>query len=259
MTKVVIRNLAEAPIVDPLVWATGLVKTSALLDREDQPIHLHVHRLEPGASMQFEAAPTEIATYVWKGAVYSGGVRLDKGSSVIVEFGGAVSLKAGEEGAQLVTYSLARPSPQPRAGGHVHLLPAENVPRVERFDADPRVGGGLHADARCPTCELWLHDSTFHVPDTTVAIHAHAQDEIIFITGGIICFSGRNYGEGTAIAIAAYTNYGFSSGSEGLTFLNFHSSSPTSVVAETGQFMDEGEFWRQNLAHNLKYFEPYPE
>ena len=58
-------------------------------------------------------------------------------------------------------------------------------------------------------------------PDAEVQVHAHDEDEIIYILGGEMHLGSRVLGPGTSIAIAGKTFYGFKAGPTGLQFLNF--------------------------------------
>ena len=58
-------------------------------------------------------------------------------------------------------------------------------------------------------------------PEAVVQVHAHDEDEIIYILGGEMHIGGRWLGAGTSVSIAGGTFYGFTAGPEGLQFLNF--------------------------------------
>jgi hypothetical protein len=58
-------------------------------------------------------------------------------------------------------------------------------------------------------------------PNAEVQVHAHDEDEIIFIVGGEMHLGSRVLGPGTSIAISGKTFYGFKAGPAGLRFLNF--------------------------------------
>lgn len=105
----------------------------------------------------------------------------------------------------------------------------------------------LHADARCPTCELWLHENDFFAANEETALHSHSEDEVIFVRGGSIRLGKRLCGPGTALAIAANTKYGFRSGPDGLSFVNFRGTSPTYRSADGALVLDEAELWRTKV------------
>jgi quercetin dioxygenase-like cupin family protein len=58
-------------------------------------------------------------------------------------------------------------------------------------------------------------------PDAAVQTHAHSASEIIYVTRGELLLGARRCGPGSAIYIDANTLYGFRTGPEGATFLNF--------------------------------------
>jgi len=58
-------------------------------------------------------------------------------------------------------------------------------------------------------------------PHAEIQVHAHDEDEIIFIVDGEMHLGGRVLGPGTSIAISGKTFYGFTAGPAGLQFLNF--------------------------------------
>jgi hypothetical protein len=58
-------------------------------------------------------------------------------------------------------------------------------------------------------------------PNAEVQVHAHDEDEIIFIVGGEMHLGTRVLGPGTSVAISGKTFYGFKAGPKGLQFLNF--------------------------------------
>ncbi len=255
MAKVSIATLDKAPVVGAADKPRGGVETRAFFAGDGDPIHMHVHRLEPGATIRLEGRPTDHIAYVWRGAVDAGGTRLDPGSSVIAERGSAQLLSAVEEGATLVAFHLREPHAQLRAGGHVHLLPADRVPRHSDITGEGYVGGGLHADAQCPSCELWLHDNDFIVPDKVGTVHSHSEDEVIFVVRGAMKLGNMLYGPGSAVAIHADTKYGFTVGPEGLTFINFRGTTPTYTSGDGKVTVAEGEFMRAKVGA-ISYLEP---
>ena len=114
--------------------------------------------------------------------------------------------------------------------------------------------GGLHADARCPTCEVWLHENTMPgMPDEAArelgdrGVHSHSEDEIIFVTRGSMRLGNRLYGPGTALAIAADTMYSFTPGPDGLSFINFRAGFPRAFRMKNGQTFDEAGYWRERV------------
>ena len=251
MPKVSLASVEKAPVVGSP--ATGEVETRALFARDVDPIHLFVHRMGPGAAMQFAGVPTDRLLYVWKGEIEAGGARLKPRSSAIVEYGTSLTTTAGKDGATLLAFSLKERGAGERAGGHVHLLPSERVPQTESVRGK-RVGMALHADSQCPTCKLWLHENDYFGPEETT-LHSHSEDEVMFVRDGQIRLGNRLYGPGTALAIAAHTKYGFFSGPEGLSFVNFRGTAPTYRTADGSMVLDEAELWH-SVVGKPEYLEP---
>ncbi len=255
MAKVSIMTLEDAPVAAG-AGDEGVV-TRAYFAGGTDPIQTHVHLLQPGAKIRVEGKPADRAIFVWRGSAKAGGVQLDSQSSVIAEYGSAVEVTGGSEGTTLVEFNLSARRPQSRDGGHVHLLPADRVPRLANMAGLVEAGGALHADAHCPTCELWLHENDFYVPDSHTALHSHSEDEVIFVTSGAMRLGARLYGPGSAVAIHAGTKYKFDAGPEGLSFVNFRGAKPTYTPADGSTPRDSTKFWREKLG-SPPYLEPQP-
>ncbi len=247
MTKVSIIPLERAPTMRPPASSRGLIESRAYLGKASDPIHLQYHCASPGAEMSISGDPADRLMYVWKGSIQAGGATLAPGSSAIVEFGASLDLTASAEGATLLVFNVSERRPGDRKGGHVHLLPSETVPRTASLHGSAGIGGGLHADAACPTCSVWLHEQVYQMADKETALHSHSEDEVIFVTGGAIRLGQRVYGPGVALAIAANVKYGFHSGPGGLKFINFRGASPTYTLADGSMVLDEAELWRSAL------------
>ncbi len=246
MARVSLAHADKAPVVARPPRAEGSIETRALFTRTGDPIHLHLHRLGPGATMSITGEPTDCVIYVWEGAVEAGGVRLAARSSAIAEYGASFPVTACGEGAAVLAFRLRERGAGERAGGRVHLLPGERVPRVDGVQGR-RVGMALHADSHCPTCKVWLHENDFFGPDEETALHSHSEDEVIFVRAGQIRLGNRLHGPGTALAVAAHTKYGFHAGPDGLSFVNFRGASPTYQSADGSVFLDEAALWRTHV------------
>lgn len=223
------------------------------------PIHLHVHDLAAGETLALAADPAERLAYVQRGVVAVGGTELPQGSVVIVERNAAVAVRSVAGQSSLLLFAAAVPSPEPRLGGHVHLLPRSQAPTVPSMGSSG-VSGTLFADARCPTCAVWLHENWFPAPsgprlDPEAGIHAHEEDEVIFVTGGQMQLGQKLMEPGTAIAIAANTFYGFLPGPEGLSFINFRAGLPRAIHFADGRTADEVAVWRR-VDRPLEYLSP---
>jgi hypothetical protein len=253
MAKVTVVTQDKAPLVPVPAGFAGGTQARAFLAGKGDPIHLHSHRLEPGEALTIGPRAIECLAYVFEGDVTAGGTALPQGSSLIVEHGAAMQVAAGSAGAMLLVFTGAQPPASQRAGGHVHLMPVSRIPRIANIHQRTGISGGLHADGACPTCELWLHENRFPVNYDPGGVHAHTEDEIIFITGGTIGLGNRFFGPGTALAIHGDTFYGFSAGPDGLSFINFRAGCPREVLFPDGRRMDEAGPWRDQKDKPLEY------
>jgi hypothetical protein len=108
-----------------------------------------------------------------------------------------------------------------------------------------KVGAALFADARCPTCELWLHENIIHEPRFSVNPHYHSEDEVIVVTGGEIILGKRTYGRGAALTVARDTVYGSHACASGLSFINFRAGRPSYAPAGDRHPVDELQFYTE--------------
>lgn len=246
MAKVSLRSLEKAPRTDPPAGSSGTIDTRALFDRVADPIHAYAHALAPGAALRITGSPSDKVVYVWKGSVEGRGATLEAGSNIVAEFGSALTVTAGAGGATLIEFGTATRPAAAGQGGHLHLLPADRVPRIEKT-ANLEIGSAIFADSRCPTCTVWLHETEMRNVDDPVDVHSHSEDELIFVTGGSIRLGNAIHGPGAALFVAADTNYGFSTGPEGLSFINFRPSSPTYSSADGKLVLDEADFFVANV------------
>jgi hypothetical protein len=253
MAKVLIRAFEQAkPSAMPAGYA-GSARLKQYFDAKENPLQLHVFELQGSDTLTLHEIDTDRAAYVWKGVVEAQGHRLREGSSLVVEHGGALALSCLADDCAVVLFAASGPARQRRAGGRVHLLPTECVPRCGDLGSGNGVGGGMHADSACSTCEVWLHENTFTgvaeaLPvGAEAGVHCHTEDEIIFVTAGQIRLGSRLHAAGTALAISANTFYGFTAGPEGLRFVNFRASPPESIVFRDRAPMDERGYWSSRL------------
>ena len=255
MPKVSLKTMDELKaVVSPEVYS-GPSSSRAYFDSDQTSLHLYLHELTAGDKLSIGCSDIDRLAYVWKGRVQVNGVGLDAGSSLIVERGRTLEIANDEEDSLVLTFNAASPSMHPAEGGNVHLLPAEAVPRCETQNG---LKGGMHADSDCPTCDLWLHEN--HFPKNQVVspenaakgIHAHSEDEIIFVTKGEIHFGTKTGGPGTALFIAADTFYSFTPGPDGLSFINFRAGKPSDIRFKSGGSMSETGYWK-NLVSRPRY------
>lgn len=254
MPKVAIVTPDKRRAANDTSGLTGSARLSAYLAGEKDPIHLHLARLAPGESLHIGPLDADGVAYVWQGAVAAGAAQLAAGSSAIVERGAQLELTgAGPQEAAVLIFAGSAAAAHGRSGGHVHLLPAENVPRAEALPGSLGVGGGIHADGQCDTCEVWLHENHFapaEPPSPEQAargIHSHSESEVIFITRGAIRLGQKLFPAGTAVAIAADTFYAIGPGPEGMSFINFRAGTPSDIRFASGMAISETEYWQQRL------------
>ena len=255
MSKVSVAALHTAPIVETAHAGSGTVETRRLFGKDGQSIHLNAHILAPGSPIELRGEPADHIAYVWKGSASTQGVDLRAGSSVTIEFGATVVLTAGDQGATLIVFNLTERGANARSGQHVHILPSEAVPRGSGFRGRTTMAGAMFSNATCPTCSVWLHETSYLVAGEVVGVHSHSEDEVIFVIDGTIRLGNRDCGPGTALSIAADVKYGFASGEGGLSFINFRGSPPTYTSAETGLVLDEARLWR-GLLPAPRYVDP---
>jgi len=254
MPKISVMTLDRARGVTCVAGCSGSAEARAYYDDAGSPLHLHWHEVAPGGALRIDAGDTDRLAYVWQGAVEAGGARLPQGSSLIVEHGQSIALTGGSEKSQVLTFAAAHPPVEPRAGGHVHLLPADRVSRMAPEAASSGVSGGMHFAADCPTCEIWLHENHFPGMEPLPpeqqqrGVHSHSEDEIIFVTGGQIRLGTKLYGPGTALAIAADTLYSFTAGPGGLSFINFRAGRPGDIQFANGPAISETGYWAERVA-----------
>lgn len=255
MARVLMASIDNAPTVSsPPMDCTGPVETRALFHRNSDPLHLYQHHLGRGATLSIVGTPTDKLIHIWKGAVEAGGRTLTARSTAIIEYGSALQLTALDPDTAVLLFHRRERGNDHHAGGHVHLLPVERVPRIDNAGGT-RTGMALHANAQCATCQVWLHENDFGEAGGEVAVHSHSEDEVIFVRAGSVRLGKRLHGPGTAIAIAANTKYGFVAGPDGLSILNFRGAAPTYISADGSVVLDEAELWRSTVGE-LEYLAP---
>jgi hypothetical protein len=252
MPRIAITSIEDAPVVEDRSLdgevADAGVETRAAFAGYRAPIHMRLHRLGATQSVGWPASSVGHLAYVWHGSFAAPGSRLGVGSMVLVEHGAAAEVTAIDDNSAILVFNCpidARERPA-KAGGHVHILPAERVPRNASMAAGSHVGGALLADSACATCDLWLHENVFP-PNYEVVLHLHNEDEVIVVTAGEIVLGARRYGRGTAIAIAKQTIYGFKAGPGGLSFVNFRPHRPTYIRADSTQVIDEQKLFIEKM------------
>lgn len=254
MAKVAIGSLDKAePVSSPRGFA-GAAQCLAYFNRAKDPLHLHLHRIGPDQAFGIGPLEGDCAAYVWEGEIVASDATLPQGSSLVVEHGASLAIAGGKQGALLVAFTSNTPKARRREGGRVHLLPADRVPRYAPEPGAGGASGGLHANAECPTCEVWLHENSMPgmgeenaLATAERGVHSHSEDEIIFVTGGAMRLGTKLHGPGTAIAIAADTMYSFTPGPDGLSFVNFRAGYPQAFRMKHGGTFDEAGYWRERV------------
>jgi hypothetical protein len=239
---------------------SGSGQAQAYVDPESFPLELNRIRLGYGDAMTLEPLARGRIGYVWQGAVRAGGRDLEAGSSFIVESGQALEVAGAGEGGDILLFAASHDPLEPELGGHVHLLPSDQVPRNDAL-TETGVRGGMHADSQCPSCNVWLHENAYpgaepvSPEDLTVGVHSQSEDEIIFIVEGQIRLGRKLFPAGTAIAIPGDTLYSFTAGPDGMAFVNFRAGLPADIHFPGGQTMNEVEYWKGKLPRPV-YLEP---
>jgi len=232
------------------VAVAGEVKTRPVLDGAERPILLWMHRLGPGATLSWDRPVQDHLLFVWEGGVVAEGQPLGANEAFVVEHGGTGQVTCGDVASTVLHFHRPEdyPHPAPRGGGHTHLLAGARVMRG--WERKMAMGRTLFADAACPTCEVWLHGSQLP-PLWPVVPHYHTEDEIIVVTQGEIRLGRVGYGPGAVLAVDAETRYAFSSGEDGLSFINYRPASPVYVMADHSRPpQDERALMLQGLARS---------
>jgi hypothetical protein len=241
-----------APMLPPTGYC-GAAETRCYTGRDDDPIRLYLHTIAAGESFAIGPLASACAAYVWQGSVTAGATAMPAGSSIFIEVGAEQTVRAGSEGASVLTFNeTIRGTALPEAA--VHLMPQADVSRYAPEAGAGGVSGGLHANGEMPTCAVWLHENTLpgmsgeNVPVMAErGIHSHSEDEVIFVTGGAIRLGAKLFPAGTAVAIAAGTFYSFTPGPDGVSFVNFRPGPPAAFNLKNGSSFDEAGYWRDRV------------
>jgi quercetin dioxygenase-like cupin family protein len=121
------------------------------------------------------------------------------------------------------------------------------VAMAEAQDRSVAKSNAAYRDAKYPVDKLpyFPHDGEalqlFQIdlgPDAEVEPHAHTEDEIVYVLKGAILLGARTVGPGDALYVAKDTLYGFKTGPDGCSFLNFR---PTDTVG----YLNKEQFMAQ--------------
>lgn len=70
----------------------------------------------------------------------------------------------------------------------------------------------------------------YYPPNAAIALHAHLEDEIIYVVDGAIRLGDRTYGKGSSVFVARQTLYAFQAGPDGLHMINFRARPDHSFI-----------------------------
>jgi quercetin dioxygenase-like cupin family protein len=223
--RVVIKQLKDAgsasqPGLEGVAFE-GSMQVRPLVAEGDQSMHLRLYEMQPGARIRVDRPPTGHAFYVWQGSALVDGRPLETAGAVIAEHGGSTQIAAGPSGATIAHFhhNPERSETLAKAGGHVHVIPPEGIFNCPVSASDAAYV--IWADASCPTCDLWLHQTHMPRPTNQGGHHYHSEDEILFIVDGGVVLGNRTLPPGTSIAIDANTIYAFGVPDQGTKFINF--------------------------------------
>jgi len=227
MGRVVINTVDESPVSTfPQlhgVSATGNVQSRAVIAESDRPLILWHHTLAPGSEIRWEMPIADHLAYVFEGEAEAGGKKLKQEGAFVIEHGGAGVLRAGASPVSILHFYRPETyeTPAARAGGCNHTINKEEAAYYHHPDAN----GVVWVNSGCPTCELWFHANDYPAGKGTPR-HYHSEDEIIVVTRGTLTLGRRNLTRGAALAVDANTVYGFGTGSDGMSFVNFRACEP---------------------------------
>lgn len=227
MDKILITGL-DAGSPQPIATGAGVssqgrVETVQVLG-DDRPIHLWKHTLAAGAHMRWDSLPVGRIVYLWAGSLTANNEPVSGEGAVVIEHGAVCGVEAGSEGCELLEFQAVA-GHTTRAGGQVHVLSRDQAPHVGRGGEH---GATCYADSGCPTCELWLHESSLP-SHYRVDRHFHDQDEVIICTRGTMMFGTRAIRRGGVLSINKNAVYSFGTADEGVTLINFRPGRPNSM------------------------------
>lgn len=96
------------------------------------------------------------------------------------------------------------------------MVPAEEQKRFGDLELDSKMRFIEPGDDN--SLQLFEID---YLPHTDIEIHAHREDEIIYIVDGAMHVGARILGPGATVFVKGNTLYGFKAGPDGLRMLNF--------------------------------------
>jgi hypothetical protein len=205
----------------------GISVSHPVISPGSAALSLWRHDLDLGGGFSLNRPREDHLFYVLSGEIEVGDTPMGSASVVCVAFNAEATLRATRAQTVLLHFVGDAPSRPPKPGGCVHLIPQGGV--LVTAWSTTGLFKTLYADARCPTCSLWLHKDEM-APGFSVPPHCHSEDEIIAITNGQLMLGARALPADAAIAVSENAYYSFMAGETGLTFLNFRQSDPSVMV-----------------------------
>lgn len=111
-----------------------------------------------------------------------------------------------------------------------HLLP-----RLGEAELTSRVA--FHESGDAETLQLF---EVAYEPHASIEMHAHQEDEIIYILEGSIELGRRTVLPGSSVFVKGGTLYSFSAGPAGLRLLNFRARRDDSFITKDDYLRDRG-------------------
>lgn len=102
-------------------------------------------------------------------------------------------------------------------------------PELQQRMTDGELQGDFKPHDRGDPTGLELLE-VYYPPHAVIKLHAHHEDEIIYVVDGAIRLGDRLYGKGSSVFVAGETLYGFEAGPEGLHMVNFRARSDHSFI-----------------------------
>lgn len=105
------------------------------------------------------------------------------------------------------------------------LTPPDVVPNLSQVELNSYVA--RHERGDDTTLQMF---EVRYPPDARIDVHAHLQDEIIYVACGSLLLGRRELGQGSSVFVARDTLYSFSAGKDGLHMINFRPHQDESYI-----------------------------
>jgi quercetin dioxygenase-like cupin family protein len=193
------------------------------LSPDDYSLRLVLAQVDESGSVSWTRDHGDEGIYILSGALDVDGHMCPQGGAIIVESGVQATVRAKAASTFVHTAQSAAkqrgsgPLGPPQQKGHqCHVVGP---------DGWHQSGNGTDftarwfADGSCPTWRISLF-RVDHQHGFAGDVHSHSEDEIIYVLEGSVRLGKREYGQGTAVCIAANTRYRVSY-PRGGDFLNY--------------------------------------